>query len=106
MLVTLPNAVQLGFRWAFLRGQLSHDLLHTNDGEGLHIRFFNYANDFDRFVTEAAPELRLIEKIPTLKNPQAYRRLVRPLLQAGLRLWPNLFAEYDNYILVKVVPIT
>lgn len=101
VLVTLPNAVQLGFRWAFLRGRLSHDLLHTNDGEGLHIRFFNYADGFDRFVIEAAPALRLVEKIPTLKNPQAYSRLVRPLLQAGLRLWPNLFAEYGNYILVK-----
>lgn len=101
VLVTLPNAVQLHFRWDFLRGRLSRDLLHTNDGEGLHIRFFNYAGDFERLVAENVSSLQLVEKIPTLKNPGAYHPLARFLLQAGLRFWPNLFAEYGNYILVK-----
>ena len=63
LLVTLPNAVSLRFRLDFLRGRLNKDLLHTNDGEGLHIRFFNYTEDFDRFVAEEVPGLRLTEKV-------------------------------------------
>jgi len=102
VLATLPNAVQLRFRLDFLRGRLSQDFLHTNDGEGLHIRFFNYSEDFDRFVQEEVPQLKLVEKIPTLKNPQAYSTLRRALFEWGLRLWPNLFAEYSNYVLIKL----
>lgn len=101
LLVTLPNAVSLRFRLAFLRGRMSKDFLHTNDGEGLHIRFFNYAEDFDRFVREEAPMLRLSEKVPALKNPRRHGRIGRAALGAGLRLWPNLFAEYTHYTLVR-----
>ena len=101
LLVTLPNAVSLRFRWDFLRGRLSKDLLHTNDGEGLHIRFFNFAGDFEQFVAAEAPMLRLTEKIPALKNPRRHSGLGRALLSAGLRLRPNLFAEYTHYTLVR-----
>ena len=101
LLVTLPNAVSLRFRTDFLFGRLSKDLLHTNDGEGLHIRFFNYADDFDRFVTAETPMLRLIEKVPALKNPRRHGRFGRMVLGAGIRLWPNLFAEYTHYTLVR-----
>ena len=101
VLVTLPNAVQLRFRLAFLRGRLSKDLLHTNDGEGLHIRFFNYQQDFDEFARVETPELELIDKRAELKNPRAHGPLGRFVLGAGLRLWPNLFAEYSHYVLVK-----
>lgn len=101
VLVTLPNAVQLSFRLDFLRGRLSKDLLHTNDGEGLHIRFFDYDRDFDVFAAEQAPELRLAEKLAALKNPYKYGWLRRNVLQLGLRLRPNLFAEYSHYVLVK-----
>ncbi|MEE8526272.1 MAG: class I SAM-dependent methyltransferase [Thermoanaerobaculia bacterium] len=101
VLVTLPNAVQLRFRLAFLRGRLSKDLLHTNDGEGLHIRFFDYARDFDELVASQAPRLRLVEKRAELKNPRAAGPLQRSLLGLGMRLLPNLFAEYSHYVLVK-----
>jgi SAM-dependent methyltransferase len=101
LLVTLPNAVSLRFRLDFLRGRLSRDFLHTNDGEGLHIRFFNYAEDFDRFVAEETPRLRLTEKVPALKNPKKHGRLGRGLLGTGIKLWPNLFAEYTHYTLVR-----
>ncbi|MCW5774141.1 MAG: methyltransferase domain-containing protein [Rhodospirillaceae bacterium] len=101
LLVTLPNAVSLRFRLDFLRGRLSKDLLHTNDGEGLHIRFFNYAADFDRFVEREAPGLRLAEKVPALKNPKRHGPVGRAVLGAGMRLWPNLFAEYTHYTLVR-----
>ncbi len=101
VLVTLPNAVQLRFRLAFLIGRLSKDLLHTNDGEGLHIRFFNFKRDFDDFARAEAPELELVEKRAELKNPRAHGALGRFLLGLGLRLWPNLFAEYSHYVLVK-----
>lgn len=100
-LVTLPNAVSLRFRRDFLLGRLSKDLLHTNDGEGLHIRFFNYAADFDRFLAAEAPQLRLVEKVPALKNPRKHGRFGRAILTAGLRLRPNLFAEYTHYTLVR-----
>ena len=101
ILVTLPNAVSLRFRRDFLVGRLGKDLLHTNDGEGLHIRFFNYAQDFDRFVASEAPMLRLVEKVAALKNPRQHGRFSGALLAAGLRLWPNLFAEYTHYTLVR-----
>ena len=99
--MTLPNAVSLRFRTDFLLGRLSKDLLHTNDGEGLHIRFFNYADDFDRFVMAETPMLKLTEKVPALKNPRRHGRLGRALLGSGIRLWPNLFAEYTHYTLVR-----
>lgn len=101
LLVTLPNAVSLRFRLDFLRGRLSKDFLHTNDGEGLHIRFFNYAADFDRFVADEAPGLTLVEKVPALKNPKKGTRLGRAVMRAGIRLWPNLFAEYTHYTLIR-----
>jgi len=101
LLVTLPNAVSLRFRLDFMRGRLSKDFLHTNDGEGLHIRFFNFAEDFDAFARAEAPTLRLAEKVPALKNPRRHSRLGRIALGAGLRLWPNLFAEYTHYTLIR-----
>jgi SAM-dependent methyltransferase len=101
LLVTLPNAVSLHFRLDFLCGRLSKDLLHTNDGEGLHIRFFNYAEDFDRYVAQEAPGLRLTEKVPALKNPRKHGPVGRALLGAGIKLWPNLFSEYTHYTLIR-----
>lgn len=101
LLVTLPNAVSLRFRRDFLLGRLNNDLLHTNDGEGLHIRFFNYAEDFDRYVATEVPALRLVEKVAALKNPRRHGRVGGALLNAGLRLWPNLFAEYTHYTLLR-----
>lgn len=101
LLVTLPNAVSLRFRLDFLRGRLSRDFLHTNDGEGLHIRFFNYAEDFDRFVAEEVPGVQLVEKRAALKNPKKGSRLGRAAMRAGIRVWPNLFAEYTHYTLVR-----
>ena len=99
VLVTLPNAVQWRFRWAFLCGRLSKDLLHTNDGEGLHIRFFDHGRDFAALVAAEAPSLRLVERRAELKNPRAHGALQRSLLGLGLRAWPNLFAEYSHYVL-------
>ncbi|MCC7411058.1 MAG: methyltransferase domain-containing protein [Gammaproteobacteria bacterium] len=104
VLVTLPNAVQIAFRLAFLTGRLSSDLLHTNDGEGLHIRFFDYAHDFERLVATQVPQLRVIDKTAALKNPRAYGSVRRRLLAAGLRVWPNLFAEYAHYTLAHTDP--
>jgi SAM-dependent methyltransferase len=99
ILVTLPNAVSLRFRLAMLGGKLSKDLLHQNDGEGLHIRFFDYEGDFERLVAQAAPSLRLAEKIPALKNPRKHGAIVRRLLERAVRARPNLFAEYSHYVL-------
>lgn len=99
--VTLPNAVGLRFRLAFLRGRMSKDFLHTNDGEGLHIRFFAYDRDFERFVAEEVPALALVSKLAALKNPRKHSAFGRAVLGAGIRLWPNLFAEYTHYILER-----
>jgi len=101
VLVTLPNAVQLRFRLGFLRGRLSPDLLHTNDGEGLHIRFFDYDGDFERLLASEAPMLRVVEKVPSLKNPRKHGALVRELLNLAVRARPNLFAEYTHFTLVR-----
>jgi len=101
VLVTLPNAVHYRFRWDFLRGRLSADLLHTNDGEGLHVQFFNFTDDFDRFVVQNLSQLQLTKKIPTLKNPGKYGIVSSWLQELGLQVRPNLFAEYANFVLVK-----
>ena len=101
LLVTLPNAVSLRFRLAFLLGHLSQDFLHTNDGEGLHIRFFNFAEDFDALVRREAPMLRLVEKLPALKNPRRHGPLARRLVEGAVRRWPNLLAEYTHFTLVR-----
>lgn len=103
VLVTLPNAVQWRFRLEFLKGRLSADLLHVNDGEGLHLRFFNYSNDFERLLESEAPGLEVIEKVPTLKNPRRFSKLRRASIEAAMRLRPNLFAEYSNFVLRKRV---
>jgi SAM-dependent methyltransferase len=102
--VTLPNAVNLRFRLAMLRGELSKDLLHQNDGEGLHIRFFNYEGDFERLVAREAPSLRLVEKIPALKNPKKYGSLARQVLESVVHAWPNLFAEYSHFVFEVTCP--
>lgn len=99
LFVTLPNAVSLRFRLAMVGGKLSKDLLHQNDGEGLHIRFFGYANDFESLVAQEAPSLRLVEKVPALKNPRKHGHLARRVLEGAVRAWPNLFAEYTHYTL-------
>jgi SAM-dependent methyltransferase len=102
--VTLPNAVNLRFRLAMLGGGLSKDFLHQNDGEGLHIRFFNYAGDFERLVAQEAPSLRLVEKVPALKNPRKHGSVARRVLDGAVRAWPNLFAEYSHFTLEVVQP--
>jgi SAM-dependent methyltransferase len=99
LFVTLPNAVSLRYRLAFLCGRLSKDLLHQNDGEGLHIRFFNYADEFDRFVAAEAPMLRLAGKVPALKNPRKHGTIAYRLLDTAVHIWPNLFAEYTHFTL-------
>jgi SAM-dependent methyltransferase len=104
LFVTLPNAVSLRFRLAMLGGRLSKDLLHQNDGEGLHIRFFNYKGDFDRLVAQEAPSLRLVEKVPALKNPRKHGSVARRVLEGAVRVWPNLFAEYSHFTLEVVRP--
>jgi hypothetical protein len=104
VLVTLPNAVSLRFRLAMLGGTLSKDFLHQNDGEGLHIRFFNYAGDFERLVAREAPSLRLVEKLAALKNPRKHGPVARGMLESAVRAWPNLFAEYSHFVLEVVRP--
>jgi hypothetical protein len=91
--------VSLRFRLAMLGGKLSKDLLHQNDGEGLHIRFFGYANDFEHLLALEAPALRLVEKVPALKNPRKHGPFARQVLEGAVRAWPNLFAEYSHYTL-------
>jgi hypothetical protein len=88
-----------------LRTRDGKDLLHQNDGEGLHIRFFNYEDDFERLVAREAPSLRLVEKIPALKNPRKHGPIARRALESAVRAWPNLFAEYSHFTLEVVRPM-
>jgi SAM-dependent methyltransferase len=101
VLVSLPNAVNWRYRWAFSRGRLHKELLHTNDGEGLHIQFFNYAYDFEQQIVSQVPALRLIKKMPALKNPYRYPCLTQRLLHWGMRVRPNLMAEYSHFVLER-----
>lgn len=45
------------------------------------------------------PALRLVEKVPALKNPRQHGGLKRRVLDIAVHTWPNLFAEYSHFAL-------
>jgi methionine biosynthesis protein MetW len=103
VIVTIPNAVNIRFRLGFLRGRVPIDFLHLRPGEGVHLRFFDFKQDFDRLVSSVVPELKIVKKVATIKNPKSHNVVSRWLLSGLMRLLPNLFCEYTNIRLVKAV---
>ncbi|HKP54420.1 MAG TPA: class I SAM-dependent methyltransferase [Chloroflexia bacterium] len=101
IIVTLPNAVYFWNRLWFLLGKTSPDLLHINPGEGMHIQFFNYTNDFENRVLSQVEGLTTHMKRADLKNPKKYSRLTRGALYLLMKISPNLFAQYTHWILAK-----
>lgn len=99
--VTLPNVANIRNRLVFATGRLPEEFLHTRSGEGRHLQFYTYRNDFERRILADVPALRIKEKKGDLKNPRAHsvvgRRLLRRLISAA----PNVFSEYVHWELRK-----
>jgi len=103
IIVTLPNAVYFWNRVWFLFGRISNDLLHINPGEGMHIQFYNFKDEFEKRVLSQIKGLSTEVKKPDLKNPLKYSFLGRTLLYLLMKPFPNMFAQYTHWIFKKEV---
>lgn len=101
IIVTLPNAAYFWYRLSFLFGKMSVDLLHINPGEGMHIQFFNYSDEFENRVLSKIDGLRVVLKRPDLKNPKKYSAFTRQLFYLLMKVSPNMFAQYTHWLIRK-----
>lgn len=101
MIITLPNAVNVKNRIAFASGKVPIDLLHIKPGEGMHIQFFNYKDEFESRILNKIEGLTIEKKIGDLKNPKAYSEGYRKFYGALIKAFPNLFSEYVHWIISK-----
>lgn len=101
MIITLPNAVNIKNRIQFLFGKVPIDLLHIKPGEGMHIQFFNYNNEFENRILRQIDGLKIIYKQGDLKNPKAHNKIRRLIYKYLIRFLPNLFSEYVHWIIQK-----
>lgn len=99
ILVTLPNAVYFIYRLYFLKGVVPQDFLHIKIGEGMHIQFYNYNNEFEDRVLSKISQIKILQKIPDLKNPKKYGMISRAIMRLILTWFPNLFAQYTHWVL-------
>jgi len=101
MIITLPNAVNFKNRFLFLFGKVPLDLLHIKPGEGMHIQFYNYKNEFETRVLNYVDGIKIVYKVGDLKNPKAHSAFSRYLFNMLIWLFPNLFSEYVHWIIEK-----
>ena len=102
MIITLPNAVNYKNRIEFLKGRVPIDLLHIKPGEGMHIQFFNYNNEFETRVLSKVDGAKIIHKKGDLKNPKDHSEFGQKAFGALIKLAPNVFSEYVHWIIEKV----
>lgn len=102
IIVTLPNVTYLPNRLWFLIGKVSPELLHTNPGEGMHLQFYNYSNEFEDRVLSKLKGLKIKKKKGDLKNPKKYSSFTRFFLHILIRILPNTFAQYTHWAIQKV----
>lgn len=100
VLITLPNIVYLQTRLAFLRGRTPKDFVQTTD-ECMHFHFFNYSDEFETRILSRFNRLRILKKFGDIKNPHLHSKMVCVLWKLLINLWPNLFAQYTNWVLIK-----
>ncbi|MBK7143573.1 MAG: class I SAM-dependent methyltransferase [bacterium] len=101
MAVSLPNVAYFWNRVWFVLGRTSKDFLHVNPGEGMHLQFYNYKNEFEERVLKSLAHLTVIRKQGDLKNPRKYTPFGRALLRFGIAVTPNLFAQYTHWLIRK-----
>lgn len=101
ILVTLPNVAYIKNRIGILFGHTPLDFQHLNPGEGMHLRFFNYRDEFEKYVLNQVAGLKIIWKKADLKNPKKYSPFRRGLLLIFIKLMPNMFGQYTHFILEK-----
>lgn len=101
LIITLPNAVNIKIRLMFMFGKISIDLLHQKPGEGMHIQFYNYSDEFEERVLSKVDNIKVITKKGDLKNPRKYSSFYRNLQYFLIKLNPNLFAQYTHWIINK-----
>ena len=102
MIITLPNAVNYKNRIEFMLGRVPIDLLHIKPGEGMHIQFFNYTNEFEQRVLSEVDGLKVTYKVGDLKNPKSHSSIGRRVYGVLIKLFPNIFSEYVHWIIEKV----
>lgn len=102
-IITLPNVAYFINRLAFLFGRTSKDFLHINPGEGMHLQFFNYKNDFEKRILLNIPEFTIINKVGDLKNPNKYSSMMRNIIKVSIKIFPNAFAQYTHWVIKKEV---
>jgi len=101
-LITLPNVAYITNRIAFLFGKTSKDFLHTNLGEGMHLQFFNYKNEFELAVLSKLENSKCIFKKGDLKNPKLYSSLSKSIRMFLIKVSPNLFSQYTHWAIKKI----
>ncbi len=103
LIVTLPNATHIGNRIHFFMGKVPENLLHIKPGEGMHIQFFNYKNDFEKRILKNIKDykLKVIIKKGDVKNPKQYNKATLSIYRMLIRIMPNLFSQYVHWIIEK-----
>lgn len=103
IIITLPNAVNIKNRIEFLFGKMPIDLLHIKDGEGMHIQFYNYKNEFENKVLAALKDNCSVElkKGDLKKMKQEHKWFMRTIYPFLIKIAPNLFSQYTHWVLVK-----
>lgn len=103
IIITLPNAVNIKNRIEFLFGKMPINLLHIKDGEGMHIQFYNYKNEFENKVLTALKDSCRIElkKGDLKKMKQEHKWFMRTIYPFLIKIAPNLFSQYTHWVLVK-----
>jgi methionine biosynthesis protein MetW len=101
MLITIPNSLNIKNRIQFLLGKMPQEMLHKD--AGIHFRFWNYNYEFEKDILSYFKNLKVIKKTAMLKNPKKVHPVKRAILNVLIKIFPNLFGEYTNFLLKKVI---
>lgn len=102
-IITLPNVGYFINRLAFLFGRTSEDFLHINPGEGMHLQFYNYKDDFEKRVLSKVPKFTICKKVGDIKNPKKYSPIIRNSIKLLIKIFPNAFAQYTHWVIKKEI---
>lgn len=100
IIITIPNAANVRNRLEFLLGRMPSELLHEK--AGIHLRFWNYTDEFEKNILNNLEGLAVIKKIATPKNPKASFGLKGSVLRGLIKAFPNLFGEYTHFLIKKI----
>jgi len=101
LIVTLPNAVNYRIREDFNKGIVSPELLHAKPGEGMHVQFYNYDNEFENKVLSKISGITVTFKKGDLKDKTKYTQKEAIRLLKLIKRNPNKYSEYVHWIIEK-----